>query len=199
MHTRPLPLAVSRLFWVSYFLILCTFIFSMVNTGWFSLFIIPGACLLTAIYHVTLVVLSRSKVGPPPLTQATIASPINQSRTSVYRPASLSNPDEESNELPTIQERHTYTSGTVYPSYTISVVNCTVTFLLAFVWAMGSWIPIFKAAGSENNTIPRHRVPPYLEGALGYCESIVLFWLFGLFVQHRKKQLQNKEFIRMDN
>ncbi|CAG8640916.1 7323_t:CDS:2, partial [Acaulospora colombiana] len=53
-----------------------------------------------------------SKVGPPPLVQATIASSINQSRTSVYRPASLTDQDVEPNEIPTIQEQHAYTSDT---------------------------------------------------------------------------------------
>jgi hypothetical protein len=45
---------------------------------------------------------------------------------------------------------------------------------------------------------PRYEFVPVIEGVLGYCESFVLFSLFGVFVHHRKRQLLNGEFIRME-
>jgi hypothetical protein len=164
----PLPPIINRLFLASYVILILTFIFSMINLGEFSLYIVPVGCLLTAIYHITLVTLSKRK---------------EETHNSRLRPP--------------IQE--VYAQMNVYPSYTINVANCTITFLLAIMWSASSWLPIFCVIVDKIDLGPRYRIPPMFEGALGYCESFILFALFGLFVHHRKHQLRNKEFIRMEN
>jgi hypothetical protein len=199
MQTRPLPRAIYGLFIVSWGLILVTFILDMINLGQFSVWMIPVCTILTIAYQITLFILSRRQVGPPPLAHAANSSPINQSRTSVYRPASPSGTHLEANDAPIIQERHVYTGGTAYPSYTVNLANCIITCLLAILWGVSSWIPPFVAYADELDPIPQRRIIPYLEGAFGYCECLLLFGLFGLCVHHRRKQLHTREFIRMDN
>ncbi|PVF94170.1 hypothetical protein CPB86DRAFT_789341 [Serendipita vermifera] len=157
MQTRPLPNTISRLFYASYATILLAFICSMINLGGFSLFIMPISCFLTAVYHITLVILSRRKVQTPP-----------ESLT------------------------------TNYPSYTINVANCTIVFLLALLWVTTSWLPILWAAFGELEENAKYTILPIIEGSLGYLESALLFALFGVCVHHRKRQLRNKEFIRME-
>ncbi|PVF93406.1 hypothetical protein CPB86DRAFT_110698 [Serendipita vermifera] len=199
METRPLPVTIFRLFLVSYFLILLTFIASMINLGWFSQFVIPITGFLTSIYHITLVVLSKLKVGSPPPTRATLPSSVNQQGASVYPPPSPTGAHSESNGLPTLQERHGNPDDTVYPSYVIHVATCISTFVLALLWAAGSWPPICIGWVNSNESNPRRRVLPYLEGIFGCFECTLLFCLFGLFVHHRRKQLRAREFIRMDS
>ncbi|PVF93409.1 hypothetical protein CPB86DRAFT_790140 [Serendipita vermifera] len=200
MHTRPLPNVIFRLLLASGLVTLLTFIFSLVNLRVYSLYVTPVACFITAIHHTTLFVLSRRKVGPPPLAQAANASPFNQSRSSVYRPASPNGASLKPNDIiPIVREQHVYSNGPTYPSYTVSVVNCTLTFLIALLWIAGSWLPIYFTLTKEQHPTVRNRTIPILEGAFGYCEAIILLCLFGLFAHHRKLQLRTKEFIRMDN
>jgi hypothetical protein len=141
----------------------------MINLGEFSLYIAPVGCLLTAIYHITLVTLSKRKR------------------------------ETHNSRRPPIKEE--YAQMNVYPSYAINVANCTITFLLAIMWSASSWLPIFWVVVEDGVGLdlgPRYRILPMFEGALGYCESFILFALFGLFVHQRKYQLRNKEFIRME-
>jgi hypothetical protein len=201
MHTRPLPNIVHRLLLASCVVILLTFIFSMVNLRSYSLYVTPVACFTTVIHHITLLVLSRRKVGPPPLAHAANASPFNQSRSSVYRPASPNGASLKPSDviLPIVREQPVYSNTAAYPSYTVNVVNCTLTFLLALLWTAGSWVPLYLTFATEHQATVRNRIMPILEGAFGYCEAVILFCLFGLFVHHRRLQLRTKEFIRMDN
>jgi hypothetical protein len=191
MQTRPLPKTVSVLFWVSYAILLPLFIISMINLGGFSLWITPIGCGLTAAYHITLVVLSKRKVESA--STAPKPSVADQSGASAYPPAP------QGSEMPTIQDQYEEVSGPVYPSYTINVANCTIVFLLALMWAASMWMPIFWSIFGEVEDTPRTRVLPVIEGALGYVESGILLALFGVFVHHRRYQLRNREFIRMNN
>ncbi|PVF93404.1 hypothetical protein CPB86DRAFT_790138 [Serendipita vermifera] len=198
MYTGSLPLTISIFFVASGLIMFVSFVLSMVNLGWYSVYMIPSSVVVTAAHHITLLVLARRKVEPPSIAHALDAKTVNQSPFPVTFPASRTHSNLESAEIPmVVRERHAHTGDTVYPSYTIHAANCTIVFLLACTWASGSWLPFFVRYASEETPTPRNSVTPYLEGCFMICESLLLFWLFALLVYHRKKQLRAKESIPM--
>jgi hypothetical protein len=194
-----LPGAIIVLLSSSCALSLIALAIDLINLGEYSYYVIPIATFLTILHHITLIVLSTRKVVPPPLAHAANSSPISQSRTLVDDIASPNDIPLEENGARTIRGRRVHAKDTKYPSYTINVANCTIVFLLALLWAGGSWIPGFMAGGESFEPRPTKRIIPHFEAAFGYFEFLVLLWLFGLCVHHRKKHLRAQRLIPMNN
>jgi hypothetical protein len=144
MQTRRLPKTVSVLFIISYAILIHLFIFSMVKFGRFSLYVTPIGCFLTAVCHVTLVILSKRKIE----SYSTAVDPniTNQLATSAYPPAP------QGPEMPTKRGQFAECHGPAYPSHTISIANCTIVLLLALLWAASIVCHSSGCSGEKSRT-----------------------------------------------
>jgi hypothetical protein len=182
-----------------------------------SIWVVPGAWVLTIAHHITVFMLSRRRAGPPPLPNPDETSPIkNSSRASVYHPASksssvtvfASSADADSEELSTSLEVDESDRRTVkaapgpvsggnanpkYPSFTLTGVNCTATCVLAVLWTIGAVLPVRTHLHEESAAIY------FIRNSFPIPEAGVMWALFALFIRARQRRMREGEFVRMNN
>lgn len=173
--------------------------------GAYSLVIVPIAWFLTMIHHATLFMLSRRTSGPPPIPVIPTIIPQNQSRTSVYRPAT---PQAVPfiTQHQTLEEQHDSMRTNAYPAYAVSITNCVATCLVACIWSSGAWSTIDTAIGLAKGRYRLNEHPTgevalsVVECILAYTQIILMWVLFSRFMNNRYPRLDRprKEFIRMD-
>jgi hypothetical protein len=212
MTTKALPPLIRRLLRASLLVSTTAFVVTIVHIGVFkflkqpigaySLVIVPISWFLTVIHHGTLLVLSKRRPGPPPIPTSPTNVIQNNSRSSVYRPASPHTVPFMDNSQ-TLEEHHDSTRTNTYPSYAISTLNCVASFLLALLWSGGVWSTIDTAIGLANGRYRLHEHPEaevalsVLECVFGYAQIVLMWVLFSRFMNGRLER-PRKEFIRMD-
>jgi hypothetical protein len=198
MKGGPLPRVVSVLFVASFIVIFATFILSTIHLKSLNLWITPFNSFITAIYHITLVILSRRRINSTPASNAEVVDDLDQS-DSIYLPPPSSASQSWQSKIPTIREQYVQIGGPVYPSLITGGLNCVIVFLLGLIWAGTSWLPLSLVANGEVQALTRWPIIIVLEGAVGYLESILLFSLCATFVHHRMPQFRSVESFHMEN
>jgi hypothetical protein len=215
MTTEALPPLIRRLLAASLFVSTTAFVVTIVHIGVFkflkqpigaySLVIVPISWFLTVIHHVTLFLLSKRRPGPPPIPTSPTNVIQNNSRSSVYRPASPHTvPFMDNNQ--TLEEHHDSLRTNTYPLYAVSTLNCVASFLLALLWSGGVWSTIDTAIGLAKGRYRLNEHPgaevalSVLECMFGYVQIVLMWVLFSRFMNNRYPRLERprKEFIRMD-
>lgn len=212
MATRPLPRVLRRLLTASVLVSSGAFVVTIVHIGVFrfinqpiggySLAIIPVSWLLTTGHHTALFAMSKRKYGPPPIPNSPITILPNNSRSSVYRPASS---HASSGLLDSSSNIHRIRPD-AYPSYAKSLVNCVVSFILALLWSGGAWSTIATAVGLAKGEYRLKQQPgaevalSVVEGIFGYTEVVLAWVLFSRFINSRYPRLNRtqREFIKME-
>lgn len=202
---RPLP---PVFFWLSIFsLALCAaaFAVSMVYFGFLTLWMTIIAAFLTVVHHIVIFALSFKRGGPPPKAAPTAAirdQNISDGSISIVASSADSGRNLPRSNHPQSSDVEEYGATVApYPSFLISVANCTILGIVAIFWSGFPWLAVFIAVVAyEGWPVDRrpYEVIGIAETTLGYLEALVMWTLFALCVHHRRLYLKRNEFIRMD-